>query len=118
MNKEVKISAVVIKRGSKYSAQCLEYNIATQGSSIPESIMGLFRSLIGQAYAMIETGLKPLEDLPEAPSYYQELFEEGELLVRDDLSLRYAGEVSSSMKDICGIKPSVQEIRLVLPEAA
>ena len=60
-----------------WSAQCLEYDIGTQGQSFFEVQDELLRALVTHIVASVQLGRTPFKDVGEAPSHYQELFDSG-----------------------------------------
>jgi hypothetical protein len=51
-------------------AQCLEYDIASQGSSINDAILNFVQVFCGQICRDLERGIEPLSTKPEAPHWY------------------------------------------------
>ena len=51
-------------------AQCLEYDIASQGNSINDAILNFVQVFVAQICRDLERGIEPLSTKPEAPSWY------------------------------------------------
>ncbi len=59
-----------------WSAQCLEHDIAAQGNSVEEALTVLAKTFIAEEVCMRQLG-KTLEDIPEAPREYWNIFKNG-----------------------------------------
>jgi hypothetical protein len=60
-----------------WSAQCLEYDIGTQGQSLFDVQDELLRTLVTHIAASVQLGRDPFTGVGEAPRHYWELFESG-----------------------------------------
>ena len=70
------LSILLLKDGGLWTAQCLEYDIAAQGSDIHEAISEFHKTLAFEVAYSHERGLPPLHGIPAAPQYYWKVFEE------------------------------------------
>lgn len=72
MTESQTIRVVVIRDGDKYVAQCLEYDISAQGSTIDEMQRRFSLTLQAELdYSLREHG-KPFANLDRAPQYFFE----------------------------------------------
>ena len=72
------LSILFVKDGGEdWTAQCLEYDIASHGSTIKEA-MDMFQKVLASeiAYSLENHGKPTLEGIPSAPQYYWKLFDE------------------------------------------
>jgi len=76
----VAISILLRPEGNGWAAQCLEYDIAAQGQTIPEAKYAIEKAFVGQVVVDLSTGNAPLADVPQAPAEYWKAFEQGERL--------------------------------------
>lgn len=70
------LNILLLPDGKLWTAQCLEYDIAAQGTTIQEAISEFSKVLTFEVAYSHERGLAPLHDIPAAPQYYWKLFEE------------------------------------------
>jgi hypothetical protein len=77
----IKCSAVVYPEGDVYIAQCLEYDIASQGKTITQANERLVRNIAANLCVCVESGKKPFEGVPPAPRQFWEMFENATLEV-------------------------------------
>lgn len=56
-------------------AQCLEYDLAAQGSSIREAQAAFERLFVAQLTVSLEQGVQPFEHLKPAPERYERMFD-------------------------------------------
>lgn len=68
------IHAVAFQTGSNWVAQCLEYDIATQASSLDSLLEELKRILAAQVCASAPEGMDPFSDIPKAPRRFWEMY--------------------------------------------
>ena len=68
------IRVLVILRDDWVVAQCLEVDISTQALTIPDLFEDLHRILNAYRVAKTQLGVG-LEDLPEAPAHFEELWQ-------------------------------------------
>ena len=61
-------------------AQCLEYDIAAQGSTTQEAKAALEKAFVGQIVIDISNKVAPLSEIPQAPAEYWKEFEQAERL--------------------------------------
>jgi len=74
------ISILLRQEGKVWAAQCLEYDIAAQGETIPLAKYAIEKAFVGQVIVDLSTGNQPLADIPPAPRVYWQEFESGERL--------------------------------------
>ncbi len=72
-----------------WSAQCLEYDIATQAKSLDDLYYEIERMIAGYIVVSRELGLEPFEQLPAAPEKFWKLFAGAKIrLQRDPVPFR------------------------------
>ncbi len=76
----IQITGVLLKEASAWVAQGLEYDIAAQGKTIRDAMRAFRRTLVGQIILDIKLGRRPLSNVPKAPDFYWEKYDEGEPL--------------------------------------
>ena len=64
------VSVIFLQEGNGWVAQCLEYDIAAQGKSIPKAMDALEEVFVGQIVVDLAMNKHPLEDTPAAPPFY------------------------------------------------
>ena len=74
------ISILLRPEGKGWAAQCLEYDIAAQGHTIPEAKYAIEKAFVGQVIVDLTNDCQPLADVPQAPEEYWKAFEQGERL--------------------------------------
>ncbi len=77
MNKQdtLEVRVLFLHEGDSYVAQCLEYDIAAQGKTLPEVKMAFERTFVGQMMLDLRKGKQPLQGIEPAPRLYWEKFE-------------------------------------------
>lgn len=86
--KTLVISILFLHEGDSYVAQCLEYDIAAQGKTMPEVKRAIELTLIGQITLDIHSGKRPFEGIPKAPAMYWEIFDKAlKIEVEEPISL-------------------------------
>jgi hypothetical protein len=70
------LSIVILLEEGTWVAQCLEFDVAAQGTSLDAVLASWQRAFVNQAAANIELGKDPMQDVPRAPSHYFEKFRE------------------------------------------
>jgi hypothetical protein len=78
------ISVLLLQEGEWWSAQCLEYDIATQARTLPELRNELERMLLHHVVLTLEEGKAPFKELRPAPQRYWDLFAAAKLRVEGD----------------------------------
>jgi hypothetical protein len=88
------IRAVLIQEGDgRWSAQCLEYDIAAHAKTLAEVRYELGKAIVGHIVVSQELGTKPFESIGSAPQRYWEMFEGAkEKLVADNMFFRVVGQ--------------------------
>lgn len=69
------LRVVVFREGDVYVAQCLEIDIATQASDIPELLERLELTIDAECALSKELGEQPLQGIAPAPNYFHALWE-------------------------------------------
>ena len=77
--KRYTIRAVVLQEGEWLSAQCLEYDIATQARTLDDLSYELQRIIAGHIATSRKFGKKPFEGVPKAPEKYWKMFEQSKI---------------------------------------
>ena len=75
------VSFVLIQRGDCWSAQCLEYDIATQAPSLPALQKEIDRFLAAHVVVSAKLGREPFAGLKPAPQKYWDMFRSSEVKV-------------------------------------
>ncbi len=83
MPTEFRISILLKKEGPCWVAQCLQHDVAGQGSTIQEAFYQVERALFGHMVYDLERGVEPLAKLKRAPDVYWRMFGRAEPLRRD-----------------------------------
>jgi hypothetical protein len=111
MDKTYSIRAVLIQEGDgRWSAQCLEYDIAAQAKTLPEVRYELGKALVGHFVVSTELKVDPFESLGSAPQCFWEMFESAkERLVGERISFRVVGQ---------GVPVIEPELRVAVLQAA
>jgi len=78
-----KVSFTLKKYRKMLDAQCLEYDIAAQGSTIRDAIFEFQRTFVAELTVCASNG-QSLEEIDAAPNYYWKLFERAGAPLRDD----------------------------------
>lgn len=101
----LKISAILFQEGEVWSAQCLEYDIATQADSLPNLRYELERVIFSHIAASAELGRKPFEGLPPAPRRFWVMFEKSKTRVEGD-------DIPFRLPDTLAVPPLVPSLRV------
>jgi hypothetical protein len=67
---------LLMPEGDFWVAQALEHDIAAQGRSEDGARQAFLKTLSAQAQLDIENGREPLQDIPPAPDWYFEAYQE------------------------------------------
>ena len=70
---------VVIQEGEWLSAQCLEYDIATQARTLDDLAYELQRIIVGHIATSRKLNKEQFEGLPKAPQKFWDMFERSRL---------------------------------------
>ncbi|OLE51961.1 MAG: hypothetical protein AUG51_20425 [Acidobacteria bacterium 13_1_20CM_3_53_8] len=73
--KTLVVRVLFLREGDSYVAQCLEYDIAAQGKTMPEVKRAFELTLAGQMELDVRSGKQPFEGIPKAPDTYWEMFD-------------------------------------------
>ena len=74
------VSILLLRERGKWVAQCLEYDIATQGDSLVAVKKSFEKTFVGQILVDIHSKKQPLEGIAQAPDNYWKRFEAAERL--------------------------------------
>ncbi len=102
------VRVLFLHEGDSYVAQCLEYDIAAQGKTLPEVKLAFERALVGQVMLDMKQGRKPLQGIAEAPRVYFEKFERA-VKIEDEETFRLPQNVPPAFV-INGIR---KELRVI-----
>jgi hypothetical protein len=80
-----------------WAAQCLEYDIASQGSSIDDALSNFVQVFCGQISRDLERGIEPLSTKPEAPPWYWQTLKMAEPL-KNERALKVPKKARSSRR--------------------
>lgn len=72
-----RIRVVLFQEEGQWVAQCLEYDIAAQGTTIDEAQNEWARTFKGYIALSEENNVEPLQGVPKAPDFYEEEFDVG-----------------------------------------
>ena len=72
---KIKLNILLLKEAEgEWTAQCLERDIAAQGSTIDNAMFEFQRTLVSELAIADNFGEVPLENIPPAPHYYWQQF--------------------------------------------
>jgi hypothetical protein len=77
--KRYTIRAVVFQEGEWLSAQCLEYDIATQARTLDGLSYELQRIIVGHIATSRKLGKEPFEGVPKALEKYWKMFKQSKI---------------------------------------
>jgi hypothetical protein len=106
------VRAVLIQEvDGRWSAQCLEYDIAAQAKTLAELRYELEKALVGHMVVSVELGMKPFESLGPAPQRFWDMFEAAkDKLVGERYSFRVVGQgVPTIQPELRVAEPELQE---------
>lgn len=89
---------VLICKDKCWFAQCIEYDIAAQASSLDDVLYRLMRSIMIQVALDVEHGREPLVDLPPAPQKYAAMANESRKVVTRVPRFRAPRKVSRAFR--------------------
>jgi hypothetical protein len=73
------IRVLIFQEGDWLSAQCLDYDLATQARTLSDLWYELHRIIYGHVLTRIREGKKPFADLPKAPKKYWDMFAQSKI---------------------------------------
>ena len=82
----LEISAVIFQEDGTFVAQCLQYDLVAQASTIPDLHYELERVLAGQLAVSEELGLEPFAGFPPAPQKFWDMYEHAHLRLEGERS--------------------------------
>lgn len=77
---DFKLSVLLLREGDTWVAQCLEYDIAAQGKTIPAVKEAFARTFAGQVFVDLHHQAEPLCGFSQAPREYWDQFQRAERL--------------------------------------
>ena len=80
--KEFNLRVLFRREGEGWVAQCLEYDIVAQGSTLDKAKHRMQRTLIGQIIVDVKHGREPYEGIKQAPILYWREFDKGQRFER------------------------------------
>jgi len=87
---------VLFKEGKTWSAQCLEFDIATQAKTPRDLAFAIQRAIAGQILVAAQNRMTPFKGLPPAPKRFWKMFESGVRLAPDEFRIKVRGMQSSA----------------------
>lgn len=75
LTQEFRVSVVIYPEGDVWIAQCLEYDIVSQGRTIQDVQDRLIRNVAATLYVYAENGKDTFENIRPAPKKFWEMFE-------------------------------------------
>lgn len=78
------ISVLLFQEGERWSAQCLQYDIAAQAATLPELHYEIQRVLVGHMVVSKELGVDPFESLGAAPQKFWDMYLQSHLRVETE----------------------------------
>ena len=94
MLKIIKLKILLFQDAGGWVAQCLDHDIAAFGNTIPEAQKAFINTFSAEMIYLEKTG-KTLKDLPEAPKWYFDKYEEAYSVLRAKSGWRRAWEALS-----------------------
>jgi hypothetical protein len=94
----IQITGVLLKEASAWVAQGLEYDIAAQGKTIRDAMRAFRQTLIGQIVIDVRHGRQPFANIPKAPDFYWEKYDEGESLADNRQPLHLPKDLSPQLR--------------------
>lgn len=77
----VTVRVLLFQQDGQWIAQCLEHDITAQGETLEEARRGWEHTLVGYLCLSEENGVKPLANVPRAPKFYWDRFEQADQIV-------------------------------------
>ena len=74
---KLQVTVLLLQEQGKWVAQCLEHDVAAQADTLSGVKQAFVKALASQACVNIHHGKKAMEDVPQAPDFYFELFRKG-----------------------------------------
>ncbi len=75
---QLKLRVLLLKDGEFWVAQCLEFDLAAQGSTIAEAQQSFVRTFVMQALVDSQAGKQPFADFKPAPAWYAMRYDEAQ----------------------------------------
>lgn len=83
MEKEIKMTIIMFKEDEWWNAQCLEYDIASQGKTIKEAQFEYQKIICSMYIVAEELGINnPFQGIPPAPQFLHEMARNTDNVVR------------------------------------
>ena len=103
--KTLRLSVLLLKEGESWVAQCLEHDIAAQGKTANDAKHALEKTIAGQGFLDLKSGVSPIVNIKPAPDYYRNLFDKAE-------KMKHTFRVQFSEND--DVSASADDVRVVL----
>lgn len=87
---------VLFKEGKTWSAQCLEFDIASQAKTLRDLAFAIQRAIAGQILVAAQNRMTPFKGLPPAPKRFWKMFESGVRVAPDEFRIKVRGMQSSA----------------------
>ena len=87
---------VLFKEGEVWSAQCLEFDIATQAKTPRDLAFAIQRAIAGQVLVAVQNRMTPFKGLSPAPKRFWKMFESGVKLAPGEFRIKVQGLESSA----------------------
>ena len=96
---------LLIKEDAVWVAQCLEHDIAAQGTTIADAKDAFVRNFAAQIAVALKYGEEPLATFAPAPKYYWDLFSMAERLaepirIKDPMTIPPAFMINATQKTL------------------
>ncbi|MBI4270859.1 MAG: hypothetical protein HY615_11040 [Candidatus Rokubacteria bacterium] len=83
------VHVILFQEGERWSAQCLQYDIAAQAKTLPELRYEFERTMVGHLVVSKELGLEPFENLGSAPQRFWDMYLKSDLRVEPEKPLPF-----------------------------
>ncbi len=98
------LSLLLLNEDGTWVVQCLEYDIATQGSTPKEAFDDFWRAFIGQIAAYVSIGEDPFERIRPAPEFYWKRLRECRSIDLDEIDSGIIPELSVDARSWSNVK--------------
>ncbi len=88
MERKDPIRFLLFEHKDGWSAQCLEYDFATQAETLSDLYYEIERALAGHITVSVKLGSRPFEGLGRAPQKYWDLFDRAPLKLEPPREIR------------------------------
>ena len=101
------VSVLIMREGDHWVAQCLEYDIAAQATSLDALKHAFARTFAGQIAVDLHHKRLPLQGIPQAPRRYFDLFEGAHRLAE-----RHLLPLPENMPPTYMLRPVAEDLRI------